>query len=390
MDDRAEAVVGASLSHSKGATARPGLLARRRRGFAALAFLLLLAPLAVGLIAPDSPALVEAEGRRLAPAPGAPRSFADWLALPGAVDAWLGDHFGLRHAMIRAHRDLTKPMLGFGSSEVLVGRDGRMFYLGDDLVRQSAGLVLRDQRVAETAAMLVRMRDELQKRGIAFLVASPPNSATVYNDDLPVWAQNKGRRTEYDLYLADLAAHGIKTVDLRPPLAAVRAAGKAYFRYDSHWTAAGALAAFNTIARFDGHEDWTIDPATALAPVSQRTALDVARVAGVERSLGEPERELALSGGRREAELSPGPMPDHVQVSGKPGPTVLVIGDSFTTDLFTTLLVQHVGRAIWINHQRCGFDWKWIDVYHPDEVWWMPTERFMNCKPGAWPAGLPR
>ena len=83
-------------------------------------------------------------------------------------------------------------------------------------------------------------------------------------------------------------------------------------------------------------------------------------------------------------------MPDHVQVSGRPGPTVMVIGDFFTTDLFTTMLVQHVARAIWINHQRCGFDWKWIDVYHPDEVWWMPTERFLNCKLGAWPVGLER
>jgi alginate O-acetyltransferase complex protein AlgJ len=97
-----------------------------------------------------------------------------------------------------------------------------------------------------------------------------------------------------------------------------------------------------------------------------------------------------LPGGKREAELSPGPMPDHVQISGEPGPTIMVIGDSFTTDLFTIMLVQHVGRAIWINHQRCGFDWKWIDAYHPDEVWWMPTERFLNCKPGLWPTGLGR
>ena len=149
--------------------------------------------------------------------------------------------------------------------------------------------------------------------------------------------------------------------------------------YDSHWTAPGAIAAFNTIVAADGHKDWTIDPATALGPVVARTTLDVARVAGVEKGLSEPNRELSLSGGRREADLSPGPMPDHVQVSGRPGPTVMVIGDFFTTDLFTTLLVQHVARAIWINHQRCGFDWKWIDVYHPDEVWWMPTERFLNC-----------
>ena len=385
----AEAAIAAEDRPGRAASP-PGLMARRRRWFAGLAFLLLAAPLAVGLFAPDSPATVEAEGRRLAPAPPAPKDWADWLALPAAIDAFLKDHFGLRHAMIQAHHDLTKPMLGFGGAETIVGRDGRMFYLGDDLVRQSAGLVVRDQRVAETVAMLVRMRDALQRRGIRFLVASPPNSATIYNDDLPVWARNKGRRTEYDLFLAELARRGIKTVDLRPPLAAVRAVEKAYFMYNSHWTAPGAIAAFNAIVAADGRKDWTIDPATALGPVVARTTLDVARVAGVEKGLSEPNRELSLSGGRREADLSPGPMPDHVQVSGRPGATVMVIGDSFTTDLFTTLLVQHVARAIWINHQRCGFDWKWIDVYHPDEVWWMPTEQFLSCRLGAWPVGLER
>ncbi|RBP15473.1 acetyltransferase AlgX (SGNH hydrolase-like protein) [Roseiarcus fermentans] len=385
-----ETIAAASApAHSK-AAARPGLMPRRRRWFAALAFLLLAAPLVVGLVAPDSPALVEREGRRLAPPPAAPRGLADWQDLPAATDAFLKDHFGLRHAMIQLHHDLTKPMLGFGNADLLMGRDGRMFYQGDDLVRQSAGLVVRDQRIAETVDMLARMRDELKARGIKFLFASPPNSATVYNDDLPVWAQNKGRRTEYDLYLADLAARGIQAVDLRPPLAAAKAAGKAYFFYDSHWTAAGAIAGFNAVAEADGHPDWRIDPATSLGPETRRTHLDVARYFGVEQGLSEPTNELNLSAGTREAELSPRPMPDHVQVSGRPGPTILVIGDSFTTDLFTTMLMQHVGRAIWINHQRCGFDWKWIDVYRPDEVWWMPTERFMNCKPGLWPVGLPR
>ena len=390
MASGVETAVGASSPQTSGDAARPGLLARRRRWFAAVAFIALLAPLVVGLVAPDSPATVEAEGRRLAATPAAPKRWGDWLALPASTDAFLKDHFGLRHAMIQTHHDLTKPMLGFGGTEVLIGRDGRMFYLGDDLVRQSAGLVVRDERVAETVAMLSKMRDELQKRGIRFLVASPPNSATVYNDDLPAWAQTKGRRTEYDLLLAELAERGIRTVDLRPPLAAVKAVEKAYFLYDSHWTAPGAIAAFNAVAAADGHPDWTIDPATALAPVTLRTALDVARVAGVEKGLSEPNQELALLGGTREAELSPRPMPDHVQVSGKPGQTVMVIGDSFTTDLFTTMLVQHVARVIWINHQRCGFDWKWIDVYHPDEVWWMPTERFLTCKPGSWPVGLDR
>ena len=58
--------------------------------------------------------------------------------------------------------------------------------------------------------------------------------------------------------------------------------------------------------------------------------------------------------------------------TGRPGPTVLMIGDSFTASYFPPLLAEHAGRAIWIHFQHCGFDWTAIDRYHPDEVWWVP------------------
>ena len=355
------------------------MLLAHRRLFAVLSFLFLATPLIVGLLRPDSPAIVLAEGRLLAPAPEGPKSWGDWLALPGETDAFLKDHFGLRHAMIQVHHDLTKPWLGFGGTLVLAGRDGRLFYLGDDLVRQSAGLVLRDRRVADTADMLAALRNSVEKRGARFLVASPPNSATIYQDDLPIWAQRRSRRTEYDLFLDDLAERGIKTVDLRPVMTAARADGEAYFMYDSHWTPRAAIWAFNAVAAAAGHKDWTFDPKSSLGPPTIRRGSDFSRLLG--EALTEETRNFNLPGGKTVALLSPPPMPDKVVVSGRPGPTIMIIGNSFTADDFTIPLLQHASRVVWINHQRCGFDRKWIDVYRPDEVWWMPTERFLTCKP---------
>ena len=53
----------------------------------------------------------------------------DWIGLPAKADAYLRDHFGLRHAIIQLHRDLTRPMLGLGGAgpDVLVGRDGDVY-----------------------------------------------------------------------------------------------------------------------------------------------------------------------------------------------------------------------------------------------------------------------
>ena len=193
----------------------------------------LATPLVVGIVKPDSPATVLKEGRSLAPAPRPPTTGDDWFRLPKEVDAYLKDHFGLRQILIRAHKDITRPLLGFGNDLVLVGRDGRMFYLGEESVRQSAGLLVRDQRVADAADMLVRMNEELRARGIRFLVAPPPNGATIYQDDLPRWAQNAGKPTEYDLLLANLAAKGVPAVDLRPAVknARARGSGLLYARY---------------------------------------------------------------------------------------------------------------------------------------------------------------
>jgi hypothetical protein len=360
------------------------MLSPYRRLFAVLSFLLLATPLVVGFVRPDDPASIRKEGRRLAPTPTAPDSWEGLRALPKEVDAYLQDHFGLRERMIRTHRDLSHPVL-LGNESVLIGRNGRMFYLGNEMVRQSAGLVMRDQQVADAADMLAAMREALSRRGIRFLVAVPPNASTIYQDDLPLWAQNHGTRTEYDLFLDDLAARGVKAVDLRPVVKSVQSERKAYFMNDTHWTAPAAVAGFNAIVEADGRPDWHIDPATALGSPSIRKGGDVARILGVENEVAESADELALPSAGKTENLSDGAMPDHVDTSDKPGLTVMVIGDSFTAYNFPPMLLQHVKRAVWLNHHLCGFDWKRIDEFHPDEVWWIPTERFLVCNIGAHP-----
>jgi alginate O-acetyltransferase complex protein AlgJ len=364
------------------------LLSRARRYLGLAAFIVLATPLAVGFIHPDSAAEVLREGRRLASTPALPRTAGDWRTFPSALDAYLSDHFGLRSAMIRLHKDLTKPVARAGDASVLIGRDGRMFYLGQDAVRQSAGQVIRDQRVADTIDVLSAMRAELAQKGIGFLVAVPPNAATVYQDDLPTWARNPGRSTEYDLLVKGLAARGVKTIDLRPVMAAVRATGPIYYRHDSHWTPRGALAGYDAIVSADGHPDWRADPRSALTPPVARHGGDLARLLGVEDSVTEEAEEFTAPEGTRML-LTPNLMGDYVMTSGRPGPTIMILGDSFTNGHFIPLVLQHAGKVVWLAHKWCTFDWSAIDRFHPDEVWWIPTERFFLCNPGVRPLKFP-
>ena len=361
------------------------MLIGHRRYFAALAFLALAAPLAIGLLLPDSAASVLKEGRRPAPAPGVPASLTELAGWPGAADAYLKDRFGLRQALLHAYRELTRPMFGSGGTSVMIGRDGRMFYLGDEMVRQSAGLVVRDQRVAESVALVAEIAAALERKGVRFLVAVPPNASTILQDDLPAWAQKGGRDTEYDLYLGGVRARGIRTVDLRPPLSAARAEGEVFYRYDTHWTFRGAIAAFNAVAEADGRPDWRIDAGTALGPPVAHAGGDLARMLGVQEQATETVRMLGLPPVGKATTLTGGLTPDLAIATGRPGPTVLIIGDSFTESFFPPLLAERVGRAIWMHFHQCAFDWTAVDRYRPDEVWWMPTERALVCDPGARP-----
>jgi alginate O-acetyltransferase complex protein AlgJ len=365
------------------------MLFRYRRFLALAAFALLATPLAIGVVLPDGSASVLKEGRRPAPPPQAPGSFAAALALPGEIDAYLKDRFGLRRALIRAHRDLTKPVLASGDGPVLIGRDGRMFYLGDEMVRQSAGLVLRDQKVSDVVDLIGRMSSELMSRGVKFLVAMPPNSSTVYQDDLPFWAQNRGRTTEYDLTLRELADRGVKAIDLRSAVVAARAKGNVYLMHDTHWTERGALAAFNAIVEADGHPDWRLAPELALAPATTRKGGDLSRMLGLEDGVRENVEELRLPEKAKPKILSEGATPDLILALGEPGPTILILGDSFTQADFPQMLSQHVGRVVWLHYRHCAFDWRLIEKFRPDEVWWTPTERGLYCEPGARPLDFP-
>ena len=107
---------------------------------------------------PENEQEILKEKRNRAPAPTVPHGLYDLAALPKGVDDYLRDRFGLRKQMIGLYANLTKRLFGEGNQLVLVGRHDRMFCLGEDAVRQSAGLVRRDSRVAESADFLAAMR----------------------------------------------------------------------------------------------------------------------------------------------------------------------------------------------------------------------------------------
>jgi alginate O-acetyltransferase complex protein AlgJ len=358
-----------------------------RRYWAIPAFLVMFVPLLWGVLAPQGTA--ENEPQRRAPVPSWPHTWNDWSQFPRTADAWLGEHFGLRQAAIRIHALLTNSLLGSGNNNAMLGHNGSMFLRWDQMLEQSAGLLIREERLSQTVDVLVSVRDALDAIGVRFLVAVPPNSSSIATGDLPSWIRNDGRPTELDLLLQAIRARGIATVDLRPILRRATAEGSVYRKHDTHWTALGAILAFNAVVETTGHPEWKLEPGAVLGPIVSTQGGDLARMLGLQNDVAEPYRYFALPQVNGTSTPDPPYPPIFHATSGRKGPAILIIGDSFTQAFFIQLVLERTSEITWMHRRTCDVDWAQIVGAHPSEVWWMPTERALLCADGARPRNLP-
>jgi alginate O-acetyltransferase complex protein AlgJ len=327
------------------------------------------------------------EGRLLASLPGIPKSRGEAKNWFTRLDAYLGDHFGFRDPVIRIHTWINQATFSeTGNASVFRGADGWMVYRGNSMLEQSSGQIIRKAEIEHTVNVLAGMEALLSARGSKLIVASPPNSATIYSDKIPGWPRS-GKHTEYDLQLSLLRSRNINAVDLRPVLREARSHGDTYLHHDSHWNAIGALAAFNAITAEAGLEGWHLDPATAIGPATSIRGGDLARMLGIADYVGEVDHPLKLGGFERVDYSTTLPVYELANRE-RSGPVIMVLGDSFTMADFAPMIAASGGRAIWLHHNFCGFDWQWIEKLRPDQVWYMPTERYLPCDLRKHPIGM--
>ena len=358
-----------------------GLLARYRRPWGLVLLAALAVPLGVQMMQPAEVSS-EGEARMLAPAPEWPRALSQWLALPRALDRFLGDHFGLRAELVRAHGRLRYAVDLPGDLRVIIGRDNWLFLNGDGTIEQLTGKVLREARIAAFADKAASLRAQLAATGAQLVVAIPPNGSTINRARLPAWAALVPSVTEYDLMMRALAARGVTAVDLRAPLSG--GGSPTYRRTDTHWNKFGALVAYNAVVRAARKPEWIIDPARALKGFQRVAGGDLARLLAVAADVSDEDAVIDLGS------YGPAPPPalplatqfesggDLVE-TGRAGPTVMVIGDSFTRGFWQDYFAVHAGRYLWMHHELCGFQLSVIDEHAPQLVVLAPAERQMFC-----------
>lgn len=212
-----------------------------------------IAVLAAALVLPrfvDAPELEE--NRKLAPALQAPHDLASLQAWPHAVDAYVADHFPARPHLIGALNLLRLKLGVSGSTSVIVGRDGWLYYdNGSHLGAARNRPVVSDDQVRRWLETLAGRTEALRAQGAAYLVLIAPDKETVYPQHGPAWYRGPDpNRAALLLPRLAGAARAGEALYVHDPIARQARWGlKTYVPDETHWTGLGAWLGYGALMR---------------------------------------------------------------------------------------------------------------------------------------------
>jgi len=310
------------------------------------------------------------------------------LATPAKFGAAFGqafaDRFGMRSALIVAQHWALVDIFGVSPvANVMIGRDGWLFWLGEDarsLDRHYRGTRRVPDFEAEAYVAEVKRRHEyLRSRGIAYLPIIVPEKFTIYPEYLPSWVAPGRNPTLLARTMDRLAEDGsVPYVDLRPVLRETKGGERLYYRTDSHWNLAGAGVAYVAImhavqALLPGRLA-TVAPPVRPPYIAGRDVYwgDLARAMGIPFRFTEPDYlplDAVTSNPRRAGLLArPIAMRGLMTIYEQPNadlPKLVMNRDSMAVALIP-LLSENFHRSVYV--QSTALARETIEREHPDIV----------------------
>jgi len=322
------------------------------------------------------PAPPGTENRRLATLPKWPESLRDLQSFTRGIDAFVKDYFPARRRLIGGLNWLRYWVVDSGVSSVLVGRQGWL-YLDNGTHLGMVGALPRKGEIDRWAAQIDQWTRAVAKGGGQFYLLIPPDKERVYPEYAPNWFVPLPNPPAEQL-MRGAQARGLENVLYLLPeiLRAKSESPPAYGPHDTHWTGHAAHAAYLALAE---HLRTTDSPISAW-PLVRYTRLSMNPEEDLKKMLGFNGWNTAL----------PFPLLNHpetvtrvqktwltekqdsrssfiAELGNADGPTLLLIGDSFSAALLP-VLQPHFRRIIFSHSQEGIFRSDLIDRFAPDVV----------------------
>jgi hypothetical protein len=183
--------------------------------------------------------IVNQEQRNPHPFPNWPVAADQVTKWPQQFEAWINDRLLLRTNLVLANTYVQLKVLRQStSSRVVLGKDGWLFYTGDQSLEQALG------NVGFTAAELDRWIDVMEarqawlaERSIPFLAVLVPNKERIYREFLPTQPKSATPVSHLDQLNRRLEERHspLNFLDLTSGLLVGKATMQLYRKSDTHW-----------------------------------------------------------------------------------------------------------------------------------------------------------
>jgi alginate O-acetyltransferase complex protein AlgJ len=354
-----------------------------------LFFVMVLAPVVTQLIGFSADSTTE--NRVLAPFPKI-NSIREIKFLPKMFDSYVNDRFGLRKQLVHAN-SLMRYRLGLSSTkEVVIGKDGWLFYTADKLMEQHTGAdVFTPAELDYWVKQMEADRDWLAKRGIAFYILIAPDKNTIYPEKLPDYP--RGAVTRIDQLAARLKSSDLQFIDPREQLLRVKAAGEmVYTPGDTHWSERGAFVAYQMLMERIVKQFPSVSPLVLddfKISYGTPAASDMAYILGLDNDLHyqvermtptwkshqvAPQATTSRAGWGWRVTENKNDLADR--------PRLLVFGDSFTDYVLgPTMLYETFRDPVWTHNNGGTFNFNLVEETKPDIVLVQFAERYLHLVP---------
>lgn len=185
------------------------------------------------------------EHRQLAGLPPLPRTLHAWTKFPKAFDAYAHDQFGFRDDLLRGYRWLLTSVFHESTSwRAFVGRDGWLYFTGDESLADMQGISPYTDAELRNAVAQINARGELLAvRHVRYGFVVFPDKHTVYPQFLPrgVYAGFEHRRLNaLDAAMARTGHAYYLDASIALRRDAEHSPFQLYYKSDTHWNPWGA------------------------------------------------------------------------------------------------------------------------------------------------------